>query len=599
MAPFGASKASSMVRNRTNDSSLASSYFNKVKSIDDSSSGSLKSMNFEEETFSVQTPSVNEEESAATFSMDSDPYESTNKQSATLSTYETNDDTYGETTASFDATSVNTPSVTSVETPSIQSSGSESELVSVSASVSASIQSPSVQSGFVNSVVPQDTRSVQTPSIQDENEFEDGMDQSAFGSVIDSVIHSIIGKRNTSGRKSDKGHQTSIQEEDEDFAEEGEYNEESLADKIVEEEYDDFMNEFSNQSVDIMRKRSTGLINVMSAVEEENLMDQYQSEDEDDDRDPIEFNKNNDYVTYSNPSTSIPATTSAANQSKTAKDMNRASRGLNGRGRVAARSPSPSPLKSKSSIFSLRKKNKDDASIAFSIDSSQPSADEKVAVHTTRNRFAKRGVGNVYKKDMDQRREIELLLSEKRYAEMLEMIHENPKLLAIQSNQPSGKTFLHVMASMSIPPSENIILKVVSVDTSLVTVTDNNNNSPLHYAAQHVRKGNMHAFTVLLKFHPMGASERNSDGDLPLHIVASNPARGAEEAAHLLLETNPKAISEPNNKGKIPLHLALSEGSRNLKLLMKIIKLHKFRKSGVDIVDNKGKYLVSLSYYDY
>ena len=167
-------------------------------------------------------------------------------------------------------------------------------------------------------------------------------------------------------------------------------------------------------------------------------------------------------------------------------------------------------------------------------------------------------------------------MSVRKYREMLDMIYMNPKIIAVQASQPSGKTFLHVIASMSIPPPENIILKVVSVDTSLVAVTDNNNNTPLHFAAQHVRKGNMHAFMVLLKFHPMGASERNSDGDLPLHIVTSNPMRGSEEAAHLLLETHPKAIMEPNNRGKIPLHLALSEGSKNLKLLIKLLKLHKF-----------------------
>lgn len=515
-----------------------------MKSMDGSSSGSLQSMNFEEETFSVQTPSVNDDsESFSLQSFDNDENDGETKkvyEKSGTSIYETSN---GETTLSFDITSVDTPSVTS-DAPSVDL---------------ASINTPSVQSRYVASPGA-DIQSIQTPSIQDEFQFEDEMDQSTFGSVIDSVIHSIIGK----GRERTPLQET-IQEE-ENFPQYGESEKyvQAQMDQNVEEKYDEFMNELATQSVDIMRKRSTALADVMSTMQQE-------SDDSNDD-DLIKFQNYN----------------GVANPNKIEGDYE-----YNNYKTIPGTLPemtSRSQVRRAFNDGGLQNKD-DDASIGSSMDLSQASVDDKVPTNMTKNRFAKRsaGNGNVHKNDIDQRREIEFLLSLKKYAEMLEMIHGNPKILAVQSSQPSGKTFLHVIASMPIPPPENIILKVVSVDTSLVTVTDNNLNSPLHYAAQHVRKGNMHAFTVLLKFHPMGAIERNSDGDLPLHIVASNPARGAEEAAHLLLETNPKAISEPNNKGKIPLHLALSEGSKNLKLLMKIIKLHKFRKSSVDIVDNKGK----------
>ena len=506
------------------DDSLASSYFKDVSTIDSSKSDSLGTFEYENDTFSVQTPSVNASvnESVASYSMDS---------------------------------------------------------------------APSI-------------RSVQTPSVQENDDIDDDMmDQSTFGSVIESVIHSIVGKKNKPATNRGKQYPAVIVEEEDGPGSEMDVGVEDS--QVVEEEYDHFMNDFSEQSVDIMRKRSVGLIQVMSTLDQGEFGEE--SDDDNDDQEPFTTSENKEKhiaevmkpdqfvleedFKKSMAITAPPIKTSLSKSSRRSRSSNKSksrATGMKGLGRRKMRAASPS-AKSMGDDSTI---DVETSSIGFSVDSSQPSIKFKPN-RNSKNKFSKGGSGNVTKGDLELRREIEILLTVKKYEEMLDTIRENPKILAIQVSQPSGKTFLHIIASMANPPPETVILKVVSMDTSLVAVTDNNNNTPLHFAAQNVRKGNMHAFMVLLKFHPMGASERNSDGDLPLHIVTSHPVRGAEEAAHLLLETHPKAITAPNNKGKIPLHLALSEGSKNLKLLLKLLKLHKFRKSDVDVLDNKGE----MNYY--
>lgn len=502
MPPYGATRTT-----RSDcDSSIGSSFFKHINSHD---SETLGTMGHDDDNLSVQTPSV-AEESVASDSMCSSAVQSSSMNSST-----------NRTSVFDDEVSVSTPSVVSERSQSFRSAA------------------PSI-------------RSVQTPSV---HEDDDMMDQSVFGSVINSVIHSIYGKKDKNVSKYKGGFEEPIIELDAS----DDYDEEDAASQVVEEEFDEFMNEFTEKSVDIMRKRSTGLIQVMSTLdqgndEEDNVEDQI---------DPFETNTPDmlfdDKVVEQKYKQNVDDRSVQSGWSKSTRMSRRSSRsrlvatGLKGLGRRGSRSMSPSPMESK--FASMLQSNDDEASIAISIDSSQPSTNAKTPFKNSKSKFVNRGVSNVTKADLDVRRDLELLLSVKKYNEMLDLINENPKLIAIQASQPSGKTFLHVIASMAVPPPETVILKVVAVDTSLVTVTDNNNNTPLHYASQHVRKGNMHAFTVLLKFHPMGACEQNSEGDLPLHIVASNSSHGAEEAAHLLLETNPKAITEPNNKGKVRITL--------------------------------------------
>ena len=488
-----------------------------------SSSNTLDTFDHEDESFSVQTPSINEE-SVGTYTMDSD---------------DSSEDQTTDGPFTFDDGSVN-------------------------------------------------AQSVQTGMIEKNEDNDDIMDKSAFKSVIDSLIHSIVAMAD--GKKEIHSEQEEIVSEADD------------------ENYDDFMNDFSSKSVDIMNKRSVGLAKVMSTLDQNGPPDRDESRDDGDKIDPFATSNRMsqtdiDDISLSNLSiaekdfnvatdnlTSTPSVRTTQTKSTKHTERNSRSRlmktGIRGVGRRRSRSKSRDHI-SLAGTNDASTIAGDAISVGLSV-SSKRSFRMKKPPTGLKKKNTKGGTGSVTRRDLEQRRDLEVFLSDQKYEDMFALIREKPKLIAIQTNQPSGKTFLHVIAGMPVPPPENVILKLISLDTSLVTVTDDNNNTPLHFASQHVRKGNIHAFMALLKFHPMGASERNSDGDLPLHIVASNPARGSEEAAHMLIETNPKGITGPNNKGKIPLHLALSEGSKNLKLLLKIVYMHKFRKSPVDILDTKG-----------
>jgi ankyrin repeat protein len=181
------------------------------------------------------------------------------------------------------------------------------------------------------------------------------------------------------------------------------------------------------------------------------------------------------------------------------------------------------------------------------------------------------------------------MLMQRQYNELIPLIQAYPSVVAIQQKQSNMKNLIHLIAIQQKPVPENVILKIISVDPTLVAASDSYGNLPLHYAALNATKENMHVFLVMLKFHPLGAMQRNNDGDLPLHLAAANPNRGAQMAVHMLLETNSKALTEPNKKGKIPLHLAMTPDSTNLKSLKTMLNVHKARKYTVIVKDNKGE----------
>jgi len=195
---------------------------------------------------------------------------------------------------------------------------------------------------------------------------------------------------------------------------------------------------------------------------------------------------------------------------------------------------------------------------------------------------------SVSKKDLRLRQQAEKYLRNQDYNALANIVKENPKIVGMQASQPLGRTLLHVIADESNPIPENILLKIISHDTSIVGVPDSTTNIPLHYATNRLRRQNMHVFVILLKFHPGGASDKNSEGDLPLHLAAANPSKNTHEAIHLLLETNPTGINQPNKMGKIPLHLAMTDGSMNLDNMRTIVSFHKHRKSCVSVLDNRG-----------
>jgi hypothetical protein len=190
---------------------------------------------------------------------------------------------------------------------------------------------------------------------------------------------------------------------------------------------------------------------------------------------------------------------------------------------------------------------------------------------------------------LELRQRADFLLMKRHYEELIKLLQANPSVVAIRHKQTNMRNLIHLIAIQQRPVPENVILKIIALDPSLVAASDSAGNAPLHYAALNARKENMHVFLVMLKFHPLGAMQRNNDGDLPLHLAASNPNRGAQMAVHMLLETNSKALTEPNNKGKIPLHMAMIPASTNLKSLKTMLTVHKARKYTVVVKDNKGK----------
>ena len=127
-----------------------------------------------------------------------------------------------------------------------------------------------------------------------------------------------------------------------------------------------------------------------------------------------------------------------------------------------------------------RSKSRDNNSLAGTADASTITGDAVsigLSVSSKRSYFMKKPpsvlkkknkkkvTGSVTKRDPQQRRDLEVFLSEEKYEEMFALINENPKLIAIQVNQPSGKTFLHIIAGMPVSPPENVVLKVISFDT--------------------------------------------------------------------------------------------------------------------------------------
>ena len=184
-------------------------------------------------------------------------------------------------------------------------------------------------------------------------------------------------------------------------------------------------------------------------------------------------------------------------------------------------------------------------------------------------------------------------LIHRRFHPYIDLITDHPKLLGVRSKQ--NQTVLHIIAIQIQNFPENVILKTISQDPNLVRLTDNDENTPLHYAAMSVDAETLSAFQIFLNFHPTGAGERNKAGDLPVHFAAGNGKPGSEEAVRLLLEAYPKGITVSNNNGQVPLHLACVSGCKNSNNVGILLSMHKVRKSDISILDTNGKFFYSES----
>jgi hypothetical protein len=542
-------------------------------------------------------------------------------------------------------------SFSSVDTPSVDESYIQEEVVEVEEEEEESLNLkplPTVQrkndkriSHRSNRLKPQNPLrlhtpeipsipSVATPSVLDYDddstrvyEGEDRMmETSDLGTVVDSVISSLMdgNGRSSKNRQAKYGRTREKVQYEEPSAE---YDDVDANYKNTEDStYDHFMNDFRNKSTDIVQKKSIGLTKLQNegmGVSNKNTVgdDMPQVAEQQATRrgwtpssrngTPLSSTPNTNGVTLKKKIANSPAQSKrpmAPSQSKMAKpptslfhsprakppagptqslsakthDKESVTSGFFGFRKTArSKSSVPKPMKPIGpSSFEVQ------GSVDFSEDMSQPPIDVDGPVRVM-------NVAEVNEQALELRKKANLFLMRRQYNELIPFLQANPSLIKIQYQQSHSRNFIHVVAIQQAPVPENVLLKIISEDPSLVAASDNNGNTPLHYAALNANKENMHVFLVMLKFHPLGVMQRNNEGDLPLHLAAANANRGAQMAVHMLLETNSRALSEPNKKGKIPLHLGLTLGSANLKSLKTMMCVHKARKYSVVVKDNRGK----------
>lgn len=459
-----------------------------------------------------------------------------------------------------------------------------------------SVQTPSVDESYVEEEEeeePIDRRrrtpeipsipSVTTPSVLDNDDDDRMMEFSDLGTVVDSVMSSLIdGKSDYSKKRSAIAKQLRNQDQ-------GHYKE-----GTEEASYDHFMDDFQNKSSNIVLKKSAGLANlqtkrtcVLQKFDMRNIMNHNGSEHlqtaqsrgsnkaRRDGTPAVEARNTTRTMT---PQASLPAF--SRSPSINTQNEQSVSSGLFSFRRNAR---PPKPIPSMKSQLKAKGSFESNGSNDFGTDMSQPPVNLDGPAPAMI-------LAEVNEQVLDLRMKANLFLMNRQYNELIPFLQANPGLIKIQYQQSNSRNFVHLMAIQQAPVPENVLLKIISEDPTLVAASDKKGNTPLHYAALNAKKGNMHVFLVMLKFHPLGVMQRNNEGDLPLHLAAANANRGAQMAVHMLLETNSRALSEPNKKGKIPLHLALTVGSANLKSLKTVVTVHKAHKYSFVVKDNRGKY---------
>ena len=123
MAPYGERRVAALADHVSNEeSSLDSSFFKDIDTLKDSGSGSIETEDYD--SFSVQTPSVNDADSDGSFSDSTDLDSATMDMSKAVSTVATQ--SVATPSVDIDDISVNTPSVHSVGIKLLRSSSARS-----------------------------------------------------------------------------------------------------------------------------------------------------------------------------------------------------------------------------------------------------------------------------------------------------------------------------------------------------------------------------------------------------------------------------------------------------------------------------------------
>lgn len=454
---------------------------------------------------------------------------------------------------------------------------------------------PSIPSVATPSIDSVETPSVEESDFEDDDDNYDEGDHSRYGnrqepsemdSIVSSVMSSLMKPKNRKVNRNDRNLRSRVavqvretRYENFNYTQGDNEYDEFDDDKIEEEpvqtddmsyEYDNFMNNFQNKSNNIVQKQSVGLMKL---------------------QDEINVPKNR-FGSNRHADVGHEAVERGRMQSRNLNANKSKPSGFFGFMNNNARSESPAIAQRAHNHYELDNEPADVESVEFSPVSYEPPVmrpPAEVGGSSMGMGMSNQNMNEVQKYVLDLRKKANHFLARRQYNELIPFLQANPKLVSVQYHQKNSMNFIHLLATQNKAVPENVILKILSQDPSLVSVSDELGNTPLHYATINAKKGNMHVFLVMLKFNPLGAMQRNSDGDLPLHLAACNCSSGSQMAVHMLLETNSNALTEPNNKGKIPLHYALTDGAKNLKSLKSILQVHHARKYDVVVKDNKGK----------
>lgn len=113
----------------------------------------------------------------------------------------------------------------------------------------------------------------------------------------------------------------------------------------------------------------------------------------------------------------------------------------------------------------------------------------------------------------------------------------------------------------STPAEGSVIEKLVLVDQTAASTTDNTGRLPLHYIAEHGEEWNLKAQSIL-DAHPAAVRTRagsSTSNKLPLHMAASSPDARPSLIMNLV-NANPRASSIMDGTGRLPLHYAVDSG---------------------------------------
>jgi ankyrin repeat protein len=124
----------------------------------------------------------------------------------------------------------------------------------------------------------------------------------------------------------------------------------------------------------------------------------------------------------------------------------------------------------------------------------------------------------------------------------------------VQYRTKKGTPVLHLAIERGGVFGLELVQRLVGHRRHLLQDTDDNNNTPLHYA---VMRGSLsEVWRYLVAQRPQSLRDGNAEGSLPLHVYLDRMHVNLAEA-QFLLEAHPGALLVANDLGDLPLHVAV------------------------------------------